>query len=228
MSFRPTSRTRALVAFSLSVLVVVLGLVLAARRYPGGYDWAYKVMSALASKKHNPEGAAYFAGGLSLSLAILWPAVAWIGSRHGAEHGLARFGSRALRFGVVCGVLVGIERLVFFHFSEIVHKGHEILAILCFLGLYSGVLALHVHRIRLRFTSFWPAVLAIAPLVAIGLSQLALYFDQRDLGWVDQNWRDMGVPIWLSFAFWQWLAAAALWASFGYFAASERPPAPER
>jgi hypothetical protein len=223
VSRRSPGRGRALAAFSLSALVVLTGTLLAVRSYPGGYDWLYTVMSALASRKDNPGGAAWFAGGLALSLAVLWPVVAWIRERHGGERGLVRFGSRALQLGIVCGVLVGVERLTFLHFSDLVHKGHELLALVCFLSLYSGILAVLAHRVRERITSAWPAALTIAPLVAVGLSQLALYLDQRDLGWVDRSWREMGVPVWLSFAFWQWLAAAALWASLGYLVASARP-----
>ena len=217
------SQKRALAAFCLSVVTIVLAIVLAARRFPGGFDWVYTVMSALASRKHNPEGSFFFAAGLSLSLALLWPAAAWIRECDGAAHRLARFGLRSLQMGIVLGVVVGLERLVFFHFSQVVRKGHEILALLSFLSLYTGVLVLHVHRVRRRQVSSWPAFFAIAPLVAIGLSQLGLYVDQRDLGWVDTSWRDMGVPAWLSFAFWQWLATAALWISVGQLVVSRRP-----
>jgi hypothetical protein len=221
------TRARALVAFALSVATMLLGLVLAVRRFPGGFDWAYTVMSALASHKHNPQGGAYFAGGIALSMALLWPAASWIGRREGATQGLARFGLRALRAGIVFGVLVGVERLSFFHFSQLVRKGHEMLALLCFLSLYTGVLTLHASRVRRGVASIRPTCIAIAPLVAIGLSQLGLYLDQRDLGWVDASWRDMGIPLWLSFAFWQWLAAGALWWSMGQLILA-RTAAPER
>lgn len=225
---QPT-RSRALMAYSLSVATILAGMVLASRRFPGGLDWVYTVMSALASRKHNPQGAAYFAAGISVALALLWPAASWVGRRDDASRGLARFGLLALRTGIVLGVLVGVERLVFHHFSQILRKGHEALSLLAFLSLYAGVLSLHANRARRGVASLWSSAVAIAPLVAIGISQLYLYLDQRDLGWVDRSWRDMGVSRWLSFAFWQWLAAAALWASVGHLvvarrAASDRPP----
>ena len=203
------------------------GLWLAARHYPGGFDWAYTVLSALASKKHNPRGAVYFAAGLALSLVILWPALTWIGHGGGRVGRLQAFGSCALRVGVVFGVLVGLERLTFFHISQRVRKAHEVLAIVCFLGLYSGVLALHLDRSRRHVASIRPTILAISPLIAIGLSQAALYFDQRDLGWVGPDWREMGVPVWLSFAFWQWLAVAALWVSIGHLLLTARSSTPK-
>lgn len=207
------SRRRALASIFLSVVAVVTGLLLAARTFPGGFDWVYTVMSALASRKHNPGGARWFAGGLALSMALLWPAVSWVAWREGGTTRAARFGVRALRVGVVLGVLVGVERLVFRHLSDRYDKAHEMLALVCFLSFYVGILAIDVHRVRRGAASLVPTVIMLTPLVAIGLSQLELYIDQRDLGWVGPEWRDMGVPFWLSFAFWQWLAAAALWGS---------------
>jgi hypothetical protein len=60
-----------------------------------------------------------------------------------------------------------------------------------------------------------PALLVSTPVVAIGITQFWLYLQQRDLGWVDTSWREMGIPLWFSFAFWQWLAIAILWMGLG-------------
>ena len=51
--------------------------------------------------------------------------------------------------------------------------------------------------------------------MAIAITELWLYLEQRDVGWVDTNWREKGLPIWLSFAFWQWLSIALLWVGLG-------------
>jgi hypothetical protein len=59
------------------------------------------------------------------------------------------------------------------------------------------------------------ALIVASPLVAISMTQFWLYIEQRDLGWVDTSWREMGIPLWISFAFWQWLAIAALWVGLG-------------
>jgi hypothetical protein len=97
-----------------------------------------------------------------------------------------------------------------------VRKGHEAIALLAFLGLYLGVFGLYVHRARQKTACVWAVLPVLVPLVAIGLSQLALYLDQRDVGWVGREWREEGVPIWSRFAFWQWLAVAALWGGIGH------------
>ena len=60
-----------------------------------------------------------------------------------------------------------------------------------------------------------PVLLVASPLLAIGITQFWLYVDQRDLGWVDTGWRAMGIPVWFSFAFWQWLSIASLWVGLG-------------
>ncbi|MBC2607039.1 DUF998 domain-containing protein [Pelagicoccus albus] len=199
----------------LSVLFVVAGGYLGARAYPGGFDWAYEVMSALASQKHNPEGGHWFAGGLALGMACLFP-VGFLFLRESKE-GKRRevWFSRVILGGIFFGVLVGLERLFVYHISDVVHKAHEILALFCFLSLFIGILGLTLSRTGRSNLSRWSALWVVLPLMAIGLSQLALYFDQRDLGWVDTEWRTMGIPVWYSFAFWQWLAAVSLWISLG-------------
>jgi hypothetical protein len=74
-----------------------------------------------------------------------------------------------------------------------------------------------------------PALLVVLPLVGRMHDALALYFAQRELGWVNTSWLDLGVPVWLSFAFWQWAAVALLWGGLGHLvaagaAASEKLP----
>ena len=54
---------RALWWYLASAIVLTAGFLMAARYYPGGFDWAYTVVSALASQKHNPEGSAWFSVG---------------------------------------------------------------------------------------------------------------------------------------------------------------------
>ncbi len=195
------------------------GIFLAARDYPGTYDWTYRVMSALASRKSNPEGAVWFASAILVAMLALWPVVTRIKRGTLAEHRLARFAGSALRIATVCGVLVGAERLIFFHFSSIVRKGHELLALISFLGFYCGILGLYIHRVRTRAASLLPTVIVVAPLLAIGVREMLLYVGQRDLGWADRDWRAAGTSLWLSFSFWQWIGAVVLWMALGHLLA---------
>jgi hypothetical protein len=199
-----------------SLLVLSCGLILAARHYPGGFDWPYTVVSALASQKHNPTGSIWFAGALSLSMLLLWPYVSSLKKDLCPSLSVAaKFAIGALRFGMVCGALVGLERLLIHHLSDWVYKAHEILALLVFFGMYFGVLGLLILVMLRQKLYVVPVLLVASPLLAIGITQFWLYLEQRELGWVDASWREMGIPIWLSFAFWQWLAIGFLGIGLG-------------
>jgi len=199
-----------------SLLVLILGAVLAARHYPGGFDWYYTVASALASQKHNPTGSFWFSGGFVVSMGFLWFYVSTL--KHYlnfSQSSAISFAVNALRLGVICGTLVATERLLIRDLSDWLYKAHEILALLFFLSLYVGVFILLIQAMLRHKIYVVPILLVAIPLLAIGITQFWLYFEQRDIGWVDTSWREMGIPVWLSFAFWQWIAIGALWTSLG-------------
>lgn len=204
-------------AFALACTTFWVGVMMAAQRFPTQpYDWMYRVVSELASRKHNPQGGEWFSIALGLSMLGLLPAVSVLRKTVGHR----RWPILALRAGVLFGVAVGVERLAFVRFSSWVHNGHEALAVGAFAGLYTGLLGLYAQRIRRGWTG---ALIVAAPLAAIFIAEIAIYFDQRDLGWVDYHWREMGISPWLSFAFWQWIAVAMLWVGLGHLLWSSRP-----
>ncbi len=213
-------RGSAWLCYGLAVLAAIAGAALAARRYPGGFDWQYTVMSDLASRKHNPAGGSWFAAGLGLCAALLWPAVASIRQSAAPLRGAARIAFVALRIGLLFTVISALERIAFVHISDRIHKLHELLALLGFVGLYVGMNAFCIAALRRRDRSRWLHLAVMIVLFAIGLNLLALYIQTASLGWVDASWRTLGIPVWLSFAFWQWIAAATLLAAFGYLLAS--------
>ncbi len=216
-AFRRTDQQkRAFWWYLASLVVLISGVILAARHYPGGFDWHYTVASALASQKHNPAGCYWFSSAFILSMALLWPYVAALKQSLSTFPSTAtKFAIGSLRMGLICGTLVAAERLFIRDLSEWLYKAHEILALLFFLGLYLGVLVLLIQAMLRQSIYVLPVFVIMSPLLAIGITQLWLYFDQRDLGWVDTSWREMGIPLWLSFAFWQWLAIGILWLCLG-------------
>lgn len=134
----------------------------------------------------------------------------------------------ALRVGLICSALLGLERLLIHDLSGWIYKAHEILAVFAFLGLYFGVVGLLVQVMMRQRIYVLPVLLVASPLLAIGITHFWLYVDQRDLGWVDTSWREMGIPLWLSFAFWQWLAIGFLWAGVGLLSFTSLEVRPHR
>ena len=209
-------RMRALCWYFASLMVLSFGTILAAWHYPGGYDWLYTVASALASQKDNPEGSIWFSSALSLAMVLLWPYASAL--KKGLSPSLSKsteYLIAALRIGLVCGALLGLERLLIHELSDLIYKGHEIIALFAFLGLYAGILGLLVQAMLRQRIYVLPVLLIVTPMIAIGITQFWLYINQRDLGWVDTSWREMGIPLWLSFAFWQWFAIGFLWVGMG-------------
>ena len=201
--------------YAASLLIICFGSFMAAQYYPGGFDWFYTVASALASQKHNPIGSVWFAGSLSLSMLLLWLYMSSIKINLSAILPSARFSITAIRFGLVCGFLLGVERLLIYDLSHWIDKAHESLALFTLLGLYVGIIGLLLQLMHCKKSSIFPVLLILSPLVAIGIGALWLYLEQRDVGWVGTDWREKGIPIWLSFAFWQWLAIGLLWVGLG-------------
>lgn len=190
--------------------------MLASSRFPGGFDWVYTVASALASQKHNPQGSFWFAGAMTLAMSLLWLYVSALKQRQDSTPSeLVTFAIRALRTGLLSGALLGLERLLIRDLSAQFYKAHEILGLFTFFGLYFGIISFLVHAMLRQKVHAFTLMLIVSPLLAIGVTQFWLYLDQRDLGWVDTGWRAMGIPAWLSFAFWQWLAIGFLWLGLG-------------
>jgi hypothetical protein len=210
-----TDWNRALLLFTAASLAVTAGVAVAASRFPGGFDWVYTVISRLGSQRHNPDGAVWLSLSLLVAVCLLWPVAGLLGRGAASGGPRPRRSIVALRIGLAGAALLALEGLLTLDLSRIARKGHEAVALATFLGMYGGVLGLYLHRLRRSGSFLWPALLVVLPICAVGISQVVLYLDQRDLGWVDTAWREMGIPFWLSFAFWQWLAVGFLGIGLG-------------
>jgi len=211
------TRSPGAIPFSLyvaAVLSILLGVVMAASRFPGGYDWVYTVVSHLASTTRNPEGARWLAGSLLVAVGFLWPVTRHLAGPGGCEsRGVIPV--TALRVGLAGSALLALEGLLLLDLDALGRKGHEAVALATFVGFYGGVLGLFVRRIRRAPALFAPALAVFLPLLGVGLTQLILYLRQDTLGWVNPGWRELGIPFWMSFAFWQWMAVGFLGLGLG-------------
>jgi hypothetical protein len=195
-------------------------MIAAAHTYPAGYDWRYQTISVLLYPDHNPRGYLWAWAGLELCglAGIAWTAEL----RRRLERAVASptsKGLRLLQWGFLfmcCAVLP--DRLL------PLPRGHEVFAILAFLGICVGVMLqmLVVVETRESFRSRGtPApirvllrraipLLPMVPLVLAGLTQAYLALERPDLPWVSPSWRTLGISPLLSFGLWEWMSCAVL------------------
>jgi hypothetical protein len=208
---------RARIGYVLALLSLLVGGWRAGRAYPDGFDWPYQVMSTLASLQRNPGGGRWFSVCLALAMLLLAPLPRELQRRLQPDRPAATFATRAVQAGLGFGLLMGLERALVFDASSLLYKSHEVLALLCFAGLYIGTFALCVTALCRGIEPRAPVVLILATLIGIGAVQVLLWWTQRGYGWVGRNWRALGIPVWQSFALWQWIAATALLLALGWF-----------
>lgn len=201
-----------------ALAVFAVGVLMAAASYPGGYDWVYTVVSALASQKRNPQGSYWFAAALCLSMVLLWCYVAALKKSWHHASRVERAFLHLLHVAVCAGFLVGLDRLFFYDISALVDKLHEIIALIAFVAFYAGTLGL-LLRLMQQQRVYLILLLAVAmPIMVLGVVEFGLYLAQRDIGWVAIDWRDREISPWLSFALWQWLEVLFLWLGLGVIA----------
>lgn len=215
--------------------VLFAGVGLSLYSFPGPFDWRYRVVSSLISQIDNPGGNAFFAAGLALTCFMLIPLAGFFRVRlHPYAPRTATLAFHSLRLGFIFAVVVGLERLFFRNLSAHIHKAHELIALVAFAGLFIGVvgfwLACAWRLQKQRPVSVGALGLIFltsgAPMIGAATSQAYLYFVPNQLGWVGPHWAALGVPLYLSFAFWEWIASAAVF-TYLYlilFLMPEKPP----
>ncbi len=204
----------------IGVLAFWGGMLMAARRYPSGYDWRYMPVSNLLSPSRDPTGYLWGSTGIVLCslCGLCWAAV--LARRWKQEDASGRLsGIRALQFGNFCMMCASL----FSHWLLRVQKGHEILAVLAFAGLLLGMIRLMFQTIERtilrrmsRFSAharLYAAILASAavfPILLAGLIQVYVRYMLPEFPWASFSWRARGIPVYLSFAFWEWITCIML------------------
>ena len=222
----------------LGVFAFWSGMLLAARRYPSEYDWRYMPVSDLLSSGRNPTGYFWASTGILLCsiCGLCWTAELSQRWKNG-HRGCRPSGIRSLQFGyfcMMCAVLLSPWLIK-------IKKGHEYLAVLAFAGLLIGMICLMFQSVRQtlltrmsRFSSHARLYAAISasvsvfPILAAGLTQAYVHYVLPELPWVNLSWRARGVPVYLSFAFWEWVTCVMLSAYMAIFSLAANAAYPKR
>jgi hypothetical protein len=179
---------------------------MAALRYPSEYDWRYMTVSRLLGADHDPAGYLWARAGIALCGLF---GFAWA----------MRLAQRTLQVGyffMACAAVLPESLLR-------VPKGHEMLAILAFVGIWCGIVCVMFQSFvqallrrmrsatgRARLVAAALVGAAMLPIVLAGAAQAYVYIEVPDLPWVSLAWRARGVPVYISFAFWEWLTCLVL------------------
>ncbi len=218
----PRSKATALTLLTLAIVGNIVGIFAAVRHFPGPFDWQYRMVSGLASQVDNPQGYWRFCLAISLCFALVFPLAGYLAQQLSSPLSkLASYSQRSFQVGSICGFLVGIERGFIYDISRTFFKAHEVVALIAFFGVFLGILGFSIcwfaSERQQRRTSLAMGVLLLIclPFVGAATSQLVIYLKYRHYGWVGPHWRELGRPVYVSFAFWQWLASAGAFASMG-------------
>ena len=189
------------------------GLVLAGSNYPGGYDWPYTTISSLVYPERNPGGFLWARGGMGLcgACGLCW--TAWAARNRTPGSSLQAVGIRVLGFGYLCMMCCAA--------LPDIPRGHDATALAAFVSLCIGAALMSFERIHRWAKQRRPArapwllagsvaALALAPVLCAGLAQAYVSRALPALPWVSPAWRARGIPMHLSFAFWEWATCAVL------------------
>jgi hypothetical protein len=212
----------------LGVLGLWAGLLIAGWWYPSEYDWRYLTISRLLSPERNPAGHLWGTGGIVLcGLCGLWwtsgLARRWVHASAETRPG----GSRTMQVGFVGMACASALP----QWLDRIPKGHEMLALFAWSTLLLGMMRMTFQTTeravprRMGASIGGPRLyatvlvgIALLPILLAGFALGYVYFVLPQLPWVNLSWRARGVPVYLSFAFWQWITLLLLSAYMGVLA----------
>jgi len=124
---------------SIGLLAFWAGLYLASRRFPSEYDWRYMTISSLLYPDRDPRGYAWAWCGV---VACALGGLCWVSElmRSNAN----RSGTLALAFGYLCMVGCAVWPGHLLHLP----RGHDLLALLAFVGICAGTVCLTYERVE--------------------------------------------------------------------------------
>ena len=201
---------------TLGTLAFWVGMAVAARSYPSEYDWRYITISSLVYAERNPSGFLWARGGLLLcGIAGLYWTVRLLRKWQRQCIAVRPAGIFALGSGYLCMTFCALLPEGRFQF----HRGHDFLALAAFVGLSVGTAILTLRAIErspgvrkppggARLQPWILAGVALSPVALAAVAQAYVSHALPALPWVGLMWRERGVPVYLSFAFWEWVTCA--------------------
>ncbi len=213
MQRRPTSGRPVL----LGLLAYWGGMLIAGCKYPGGYDWQYTTISSLVYAERDPGGFLWARSGMWLCgmFGLYWTARLGQSSKHWPAAQAAGVWTLAFGYGcMACCALLPEHWLG-------APRGHDALALAAFMSLCIGTMrgsftAVYGSVKQRRLTGLpwlYAGMLAcgvLAPVLLAAVTQAYVSHVLPALPWVSPVWRARGVPVYLSFAFWEWVTCAVL------------------
>lgn len=202
------------VLLPLSFISIFSTLVIAARYFPGSYDWKRQVISHLISPRHNPDGFLLPSLGMALSAVFALPVAGYVSQR-------LREVSPRLSHWVGVGLGVGIFLVVTVtlpfntpSMPESVHWVHEALARIGAVGIVGGMVCCCVIGLRDRFggrrsldprlVASW-ACLTLVPVLCGILSGILKFSRKAGFEWAIQLRLELKKTMLLELAFWEWV-----------------------
>jgi hypothetical protein len=197
----------------MGLLAFWMGLGMAARSFPSEYDWRYMTISSLLYQDRNPHGYGWGRAGLVICAVC---GLYWV-RRSVRGH---RLTTASLGAGYLSMALCALLPSPFFG----IPKPHEVLALTAFIALCAGVTRLSFAMLVKRqagcqrLYALAVSSLPLLPVVLAGAAQTCAV--RAHLPWVSLAWRARGIPLYWSFAYWEWLAcviytAFLLWLVLG-------------
>jgi len=207
-------------AAPVGVLAFWSGLWIAGALYPSEYDWRYMTISSLLHADRNPDGYRWAWGGVALcGLGGLCWVAGLVWNRRLSKAASWPVGIWAVGLGYFCMVCCALLPARFLH----IPRSHDIFALSAFVGVCIGTVHLTYcaadRRLRRRVRTFpgppwiYACVIAGAALLPMLSVSITLAYVSRalpQLPWVGLEWRERGVPAYLSFAFWEWATCVVL------------------
>jgi hypothetical protein len=205
MTLRAAARRSWHTAAPLGVLAFWVGMVLAGHSYPSEYDWRYITISSLVYPERNPDGYVWARGGIALCglAGMYWTALRVRSAKPGAgvEQGVGVWALGVGYLSTMCCAVLPARQLG-------IPRAHDLLALVAFIGICIGLTSATFRAAGRSASRRILAGAALSPIVFGALAQAYVSHALPALPWVGLTWRARGVPAYLSFASWEWVACA--------------------